>query len=133
MQVKAPFLKKMFGQTHIKEKRSELRFPVVIRSSCFGKSTGEVTHGETHDISCAGVCVIASNGIPLGAQIEIIFVMSDTNELVERKGVVIWSVKYGDKLHRIGIRLEEPNLKPVPLVLRTIMAQTQEQQGKECA
>ena len=124
---------KMLSHLFTKEKRTELRFPVAISSSCFELVSSDAADGKTHDISRGGVCVIASREIPLGTSVEIIFVMSDNNELVERKGIVIWSVRYGDEQHRIGIKLNEPKLKPVPLVLRTIMAHAQAQRRKKSA
>lgn len=123
----------MFSHYLLKEKRAELRFPVVIPSSCFKLLSADAANGETHDISRGGVCVIASREIPLGTKIQIIFVISDDDELVEKKGIVIWSTRYGDNLYRIGVKLEEPKLKPVPLVLRTIMAQAQVHRGGKSA
>lgn len=100
-------------------------------SSCFELVSADSANGETHDISRSGVCVIAGREISLGTQIQIIFVMLDTEELVERKGEVIWSTRYSETTYRIGIKLDEPKLKPVPLVLRTIMALSQAQRKKE--
>ncbi len=94
-------------------------------SSCFEFGSVSTVNGETHDISHGGICLITGTEVPLGTQIEIILVMLDTNELVQKKGVVIWSARFGDDTHRIGIKLHEPKLKPIPLVLRTIMALSQ--------
>jgi hypothetical protein len=125
--------RKMFTHLYTKEKRAELRFPLVIPSSCFEFGSADTVNGETHDISRGGVCLITGREIPLGTQIEIILVMMDTNELVQKKGIVIWSARHGDDTQRIGIKLQEPKLKPIPLVLRTIMALSQAHREKKSA
>jgi hypothetical protein len=46
--------------------------------------------------------------------------MPDNGERIIRKAQVVWSSTMGLNSYRIGIKIEEPNLKPIPLVLRTI-------------
>jgi len=121
----------MFGHLQTKEKRAELRFPLMIPSSCNEPGSADTVGGQTHDISRSGVCLIADKEIPLGTQMEILLVMLDTNEIVQKKGIIIWSTSYGDNMYRMGIKLQESKLKPVPLVLRTIMALAQAQRKKE--
>jgi hypothetical protein len=125
--------RKMFAHLFTKEKRVELRFPVAIYSSCFEFGSADTVNGETHDISRGGVCLITGTEIPLGTQIEVILKMIDNDETVLKKGIVVWSAMYGDDAHRIGIKLQEPKLKPIPLVLRTIMALSQAHREKKSA
>lgn len=124
-------IRKILVHMFTKEKRTELRFPVVLSSSCLELSSAQTLNAQTHDISQGGLCLATDREIPLGIQIEIVLKMMDNNEMIHRKGTVIWSASYGDNAHRIGIKLEEPKLKPVPLVLRTIMALTQAHQKQK--
>jgi Tfp pilus assembly protein PilZ len=115
----------MFGYLFTKEKRVELRFPVVLPLSYLELGSEETVNGQTHDISQGGLCLATDREIPIGAQIEVILKMIDSDEMIQKKGIVVWSARYGDDTRRIGIKLQESKLKPVPLVLRTIMALTQ--------
>jgi len=47
-------------------------------------------------------------------------VVADNGEEILRKGKVVWSRMVNSIKYRIGIKLEEPNLKPIPIILRTI-------------
>jgi Tfp pilus assembly protein PilZ len=123
----------MFGHFSTKEKRAELRFPVVLPLSYLELGSAGASDGQTHDISQGGLCLATDREIPLGAQIEIILKMIDSDELIHEKGMVVWSARYSDDTHRVGIKLQEPKLKPVPLVLKTIMALAQRHREKKPA
>lgn len=90
----------------------------------------EAGDGQTHDISQGGLCLATDKEIPLGTQIEIILKTIDSDEMIHEKGMVVWSARYSDDTHRVGIKLQESKLKPVPLVLRTIMALAQRHKEK---
>ncbi len=104
------------------EKRVSPRFPVGIPLSYFESGSENAIHIQTYDIGAEGICIVTDKELPPGTCLDIYLHMLDNGEKIYRKGRVIWlniidSVKY-----RIGIKLEKPNLKTIPLVLRTIKA-----------
>jgi|GEM_PF-1140262 len=121
----------MFGQSTIKEKRAELRFPVMMPLAFLELNSTEAGNGQTLDISRGGLCLATDREIPLGAQIQVILKMIDSNDVICENGTVVWSTRNSDDSLRIGIKLKEPKLKPVPLILRTIMALAQAHRGKK--
>jgi len=105
------------------EKRTYPRFNVSIPLSCFDLNSDKKINAQSHDISTEGLGIIVVKPIPVGAELDICIHMLDNGEKIYRKGKVVWSNEIDSGSYRIGIRLEEQKLDPVPLVLRTIMAQ----------
>jgi Tfp pilus assembly protein PilZ len=131
--VQVNLILKMFGHVSIKEKRSELRFPVVMPLAYLELNSTQAGNGQTYDISRAGLSLATDREIPLGTQIQIILRMIGSDEMICEKGTVVWITRNSDDTLRIGIKLQEPKLKPVPMVLRTIMALAQAQSKKGSA
>lgn len=102
------------------EKRAYPRFPVGIPCSCKGDDCGKEIITLTRDISCHGAGLVVNRNISSGTCIDVCLRMEDNGEIIVRKAVVIWIFKLDEETFRLGIRISEPQLKPIPLVLRTI-------------
>ena len=102
------------------EKRSYPRYPISIPVSCFLPETNKTVNTCTCDISAIGVGIIACDELLPGTWLNLCLQMPDNGEKISRKAKVIWSNLMSANSYRVGIKLEESNLKPIPLVLRAI-------------
>jgi len=105
------------------EKRAFPRFPVNIQLRYLDAGLDKIIRTQTFDISAQGLCMIADKELPPGFSLDIFLQMIDDGEKIYRKGKVVWANVIGSEKYRVGIKLEEPRLEPIPLVLRTIMSQ----------
>ncbi len=105
------------------EKRISPRFTISIPLTCCEQRTSKSFTAQTHDISTQGLCIVADQELPSGSDLDIRIQMVDNNEKISVKGKVVWSCMINSGKYKLGIELEEPKLKPIPIVLRTIMAQ----------
>jgi c-di-GMP-binding flagellar brake protein YcgR len=105
------------------EKRAFPRFSVNI-PLCYSQiNSDEQIPGHTLDISAQGLGLVTAEALSPGMQLEIRLQMHDNQEEILRRGRVVWSSSFGNDKYRAGIKLDEPDLKPIPLVLRTIYNQ----------
>ncbi|MDD5730372.1 MAG: PilZ domain-containing protein [Candidatus Omnitrophica bacterium] len=107
----------------LKDRRRFVRFPVCI-SLEYGEdlkvNAEKNISARTSDISVKGVGVITHEELTPGATLDIWLCMPDNGELIEAKGKVVWHTLIEHNKYRIGICLEEADLKPIPLVLRSL-------------
>lgn len=96
-----------------------MRFPVRIPASYFQENLNRTMQTDTDNISAEGLCLFCDKEIPVGTALYIHIEIQDNQEPLFRKGTVVWSQFNGPGKYRIGVKLEE-NIKPIPLVLRTI-------------
>jgi Tfp pilus assembly protein PilZ len=102
------------------EKRTFPRFPVAIPISCFIPDLNRTINTCTCDISAIGVGIVVDEELSAGTRLDLCLNMPDNGEKINRKAKVVWFNVMSTSSYRVGIRLEEPNIKPIPLVLRTI-------------
>ncbi len=102
------------------EKRAFPRFPVAISLTYLDPNSNKILESETHDISAQGLGITTDEELPSGIYIDINLNMPDNGEKISHKGRVIWSKKIYPLKYRAGVKLEEPKIKPIPLVLRII-------------
>lgn len=107
-------------QTQFVEKRAYPRYPISIPVSCFLPELNKTVDTCTCDISATGVGIIASDELSPGSWLNLCLQMPDNAEKISRKAKVVWSSMMSANSFRVGIRLEESSLKPIPLVLRAI-------------
>lgn len=105
-----------------KERRSQPRFLTKISVSIYGPVTPQIVNAQTYDISAQGIGIVTVKEIPVGTTLDIYIQMPDTAEKIFRRGKVVWLTTLDDSAYRLGVKLEEPPLKPIPLVLRAIKA-----------
>lgn len=104
-----------------KERRAATRFSVRLQASYRDSLLlEEPIPAETRDIGASGIGFITNRELPCGLQLNICLRMPDNGEEVKLKGTVIWASPAAAGKYRVGVRLEEPRFKPIPLVLRFI-------------
>lgn len=102
------------------EKRAFPRFSVSISVIYSDPASHKVVSTQTHDISAQGLGLIIDKELEPGICLDLSIEMPDNGEKIKRKAKVVWINMLGSNTKRVGIKLEEPELKPIPLVLRII-------------
>ena len=105
------------------EKRAFPRFSVNIPLHYSQINADDKIKAQTHDISAQGLGLVTEQALLPGTQLEVWLQMRDNSEEILHKGRVAWSSYISDNKYRAGIKLDQPDLKPIPLVLRTIYSQ----------
>ena len=105
------------------EKRRLVRFLVAIPlkyAKLAIKNISETTC--THDISAQGVGLITTEGLPVNSPLNICLKLPDNGEEIQLEAEVVWSKQLEASKYRCGLKLKGVQIKPIPLVLRTIYA-----------
>jgi len=101
------------------EKRAFPRFSAHLPLLYSLRGNGRDIPTETHDISAEGLCIYMQNrqeaGTPVGLQIQI-----NGEKEISRQGRVVWSALDETGKYKTGIKLDNPALKPVNLILTAI-------------
>jgi len=105
------------------EKRAFPRFAVAIPLSYTGANSNKPIQVQTHDISAQGLCIVTDEFLPQGEYLDICLQMVDNGEQIYRRGKIIWLSATDTNKCKIGIKLEEPKIKSISIVLRTIKSQ----------
>ncbi|MDD2680185.1 MAG: PilZ domain-containing protein [Candidatus Omnitrophica bacterium] len=105
------------------EKRKLVRFLVTIPVK-YAKLALKDLNGTTctHDISAQGVGLITAEALPVNSPLNICLKIPDNGEEVQLEAEVIWSKQLEASKYRCGLKLKGVQIKPIPLVLRTIYA-----------
>jgi Tfp pilus assembly protein PilZ len=106
------------------EKRGFPRFAIGIPLTC-QTNTEKVLEAHTHDISAGGLGIITEEEVPAGTAVDACLRIVDDSGEIYRKGKVVWSSPVAANKYRAGVQLEKADLKPIPIVLRTIKAKRQ--------
>ena len=102
------------------EKRACPRFPVSISVTCYMPDLDKTVDSYTCDISAIGIGMVVNENLPPGTRLDLCLHMPDNGERIMRKAQVVWSNSLGLESYRVGIKLQEANIKPIPLILRTL-------------
>jgi Tfp pilus assembly protein PilZ len=111
-------------QWNFQEKRKFTRFEANLPLKNAQRNTVKEINGYTHDLSSQGIGMFAKEGLSIGTQLDIRLFMPDNGEELRTSGRVVWLVKVEAEKYRVGIELNNTDLKPIPLVLRTIRMRT---------
>jgi Tfp pilus assembly protein PilZ len=106
------------------DRRKFTRFEVDIPIKNMAVSESREVSGKTHDISVRGIGVVSQDSLRVGTELDLHMMMPDNGEEIRAKGTVVWSTFVGPNKYRAGVYLDEYELKPIPLVLRTIKTKT---------
>ena len=107
------------------EKRALVRFPVTLPLVFRETYLNNFISAQTLDLSAGGLSMVTDRLLFSGEGLEIFINMRDNNEQIRQKGVVVWSNTLNSGKYRVGIRFAEGNLKPIPLILRTLLSAKQ--------
>jgi len=100
------------------DRRRYPRFDVRLQLKNFDLNVlGEIA-ATTRDISARGIGCVSDHGLPVGTNLDIWLYLPD-GEAVHTDGTVVWSVPGTGTCH-MGIRIVKEDIKPIPIVLRTI-------------
>jgi hypothetical protein len=107
------------------EKRKLVRFLVTIPLKYAKAAVNDLSLNGTictHDISGQGIGLITSEEVPVNTPLNICLKVPDNGEEIQLDAEVVWSKQIGESKYRCGLKLKGVQLKPIPLVLRTIYA-----------
>jgi len=110
-------------QGYLDDRRKFPRYEVSLFSKNFDSNLQRQIEAHTKDISVQGIGLFTLQQLPVGTSLDICLYMPDNDEQVQIRGIVIWSSLVGPCKYRAGIKLERAELKPVPIVLRTLSQQ----------
>jgi len=102
------------------EKRKFARFLISIPLKYVNISIKHLANVAVSDISTEGLSLITAEELPLNAPVDICLVIPDNGEEFALAAEVLWSKCNSSGLYRSGLKLKNTQLKPIPLVLRTI-------------
>lgn len=103
------------------EKRRFKRFPAIIPLSYFVSGVNKDSYVQTYDISVEGIGMLLNKELSVGINLNVVLYVADNKEVIKRRGRIIWSQAV-DNGYRTGLKLEDAQLKPIPIVLKTIIA-----------
>lgn len=109
-------------ETDFQERRKFRRFVISIPSTYFKFELNQSNEAQTQDLSCTGIGFVSSEELPINSRINIWIKPPDDEKQILARGAVIWSNKLEFNKYRTGIALDNPGIKPLPIVLRTIQA-----------
>ena len=102
------------------DKRKFVRFLISIPLKYAKLSLKTFTDASTIDISAQGLGLITTEELPVNMPLNICLSIPDNGEEIPLDAEVVWSRGEGIGCYRSGLRLKDTQLKPIPLVLRTI-------------
>ena len=105
------------------EKRSAPRFPVTIPVTYCYADSGDEFSAQTQNISSGGLGIVTYREVLAGDYLNVCLHMADNGEKIYRRGRVAWVSQLSQDKYRVGLQFEGVNLKPISIVLRTIISQ----------
>ena len=112
------------GQRFMEERRHNVRYEVTFLAKVIHGLTGDELTVNSHDISSDGVGIIVDRPLMLGEIVDITFIMPDNSQHVETRGMVVWIGPLEQERYRAGVALTDQELRPIPMVLRSIKLRT---------
>lgn len=104
-----------------RERRSFARFPVKVLLKYLNiELPDEINHQHTDDISAKGLCLLTNEELPVDTPLDIWLQMPDNGEQIYIKGRVIWSMMVRQDKYKVGVNLENAELNPILIALKTI-------------
>jgi len=103
----------------VTERRRYPRFDARLRVRSFDFGFAREMEGSTCDVSSMGIGCLSNRELPIGTMLDIWLYMPDNEVAVHTSGKVVWASRSNEG-HRLGICLDREEIKPIPLVLKTI-------------
>ncbi len=102
------------------EKRKCVRFSIAIPLKYVKASINKLNSSLTHDISGQGLGLITPENLPLNTPLVLCLKIPDNGEEILLEAEAVWSIRADNSHYRCGLQLKNTQIKPIPLVLRTI-------------
>ena len=107
-----------------KERRSYVRFPVSIPLMYLTIRSLKGAWVNTFDLSSKGMGLETKEQLSPGVTVDVQLCMPDNGERIITTGKVIWNNCLSPARYRVGVALDAPELKPIPLILRSIQVRS---------
>jgi len=104
------------------EKRKFVRFLITIPLKYAKIGIKKLVDSHTFDISAQGIGLIAVEELPVNTLLNMCLKIPDNYEDIPLEAEVVWAKQLDMSRYKYGLRLKHVQIKPVPLVLRTIQA-----------
>ncbi len=105
-----------------RERRKFVRFFISIPLKYAKIGIEKLVGAHTCDISAKGIGLITTEELPVNTPLNICLKIPDNDEEIPLEAEVAWSRQLDKSRCRSGLRLKNVQIKPVPLVLRTIQS-----------
>ena len=105
-----------------REKRKFVRFLISIPLKYAKIGIAKLIDSRTYDLSAQGIGLITAEALPVNTPLNICLKLPDNGEEIPLEAEVAWSRYVGISGCRSGLKLKNIQIKPVPLVLRTIQS-----------
>lgn len=102
------------------DRRQNVRYEVTFIARAVHGLLGEEITCSSHDISAKGFGINLDRPLMLGEIVDVTFIMPDNAEQIETRGMVIWVQPVEGKRYRAGVAITDQELRPIPMVLRSI-------------
>jgi Tfp pilus assembly protein PilZ len=106
------------------ERRQSTRYEVTLSTKAVHGLMGNALTITAHDISAKGAGFIVDQKLTPGEMIELYFIMPDNAEQISASGKVVWVGPLGPERYRVGVVFSDHDLRPIPMVLRSIKMRT---------
>ena len=108
------------SETYPKENRKSVRFLIGLPLKYVMGSVKNISLPSTHDISAHGVGLITAEELSVGTPLVLCLKIPDNGEEILIDAQVVWSAQIESCEYRAGLKINSSQIKPIPLVLRTI-------------
>lgn len=109
-------------KNEFQERRKYRRFVITIPSTYFKFELNQNNDSQTQDLSCTGIGLLTDEDLPIKSRLDIWIKPPDNDKHILTQGQVVWTHKMEFQKYRVGILLDTPGIKPLPIILRTIQA-----------
>jgi hypothetical protein len=102
------------------EKRKSIRFLISIPLKYAKMGIQQFANAVTKDISAEGLGLVVTEDVPVKTFLNLSLTIPDNGEVIPLTAEVLWSNGTEPGKYRLGLKLKNTCLKPIPLVLRTL-------------
>lgn len=100
------------------ERRKYPRFDIELEMKNYLKNSGGEMAMRTKDISAKGIGCVSESPLPVGTRLDM-WLHLPNGEPIRTEGMVSWIARDGSR-YRLGIDLVKEELKPIPIVLKSL-------------
>ena len=102
------------------EKRKFVRFLIAIPLKYARMGIRKLGATCTHNISAQGLSLVTIEELPVNTSLDLSLKIPDNGEDIPLEAEVVWTQQMNGSGYRSGLKIRNTQIKPIPLVLRTI-------------
>ena len=103
------------------EKRVYPRFPIRIPASYYDSNLERDIQAHTCDISVEGICIVTECTLSPGSYLDISLKIVNEGRKFLHQAKVVWVSMIKGDIYKVGIKLEDDKLDPIPIALKSLM------------